>query len=241
MATISTTEHDLADAETHPRPTDFGAFRKPTYTIPRATKDLGGLAGRLPEIWSVWGRHSIAPAFREALMVSVAHYNGCRFCAFAHVEWALAEDVSGEELAELAGISAGQSAGQSGGHIDRDRWIAYAWANELVGSGFGDVSEELSREMAARYSSGERRQLDTIARVMTFMNLSGNTFDALLSRRNRRPAPGSRLIDELVVGGAFVAAIPPVAIFLSAKRRKSPLRLMRELARFSTRFTGPAV
>lgn len=237
MTTISTTEHGLASAETHSRPTDFGAFRKPTYTIPRAAKDLGGLAGRLPEIWSVWGRHSIAPAFREALMVSVARYNGCRFCAFAHVEWALAEDVSDEELAELAGFSADQS----GGHFNRDRWIAYAWANELVGSGFGEASKELNREMAARYSPDERRHLHTIARVMTFMNLSGNTFDALLNRRNRRSVPGSRLIDELVVGGAFAAAIPPVALFLSAKRHKSPLRLMRELTRFSTRFEGSAV
>lgn len=113
-------------------------------------------------------------------------------------------------------------------------------AGDLVVAGFGDVSGDLKQEMSARYSSGEIMQMDTIVRVMTLMNLSGNTFDALLGRIRRRPVAGSRPVDELVVGGSFAAGILPVSLYLSAKRRKSPVRPMRELARLSTQFEGPA-
>ncbi len=230
--TISTPHHGPAGANAHTPPTEFAAYRKPTYAISRAARDLGVLAGRLPEIRSIWGGRSVSPAFRESLMVSVARYNGCRYCAFAHVEWAVAEDVSDEELAALAGLEPED--------FDRGQWIAYAWANELVASGFGSVSEELGDEMSARYSPGEILQLDTIVRVMTLMNLSGNTLDALLSRGKGRPAPGSHLVDELVIGGTFAAGMLPIGLYLSAKRRKSPVRLVRDLIRFSTRFEGSA-
>ena len=216
MTTISTSLHGTDGADSQPEAAHFAARRKPTYTTHQALRDLGVLSGRMPAIWSVWGRHSVAPAFREELMVSVAEFNGCRFCAFAHTEWALA-CVEQEDF-------------------DDGRWITYAWAHELVESGFSSASEDLEREMAARYTAHERRNLDTIVRVMTFMNLSGNTFDALLGRFRGRPVAGSRRIDELAVGGSFAAAILPVSLFLAVKRRKSPVRLARELSRFSARF-----
>lgn len=232
MVTISRSEHGPAIAGGRPQPTELAARRKPTYTIGHAARDLRGLAVRLPAIWSVWLRRSVPPAFREELMVSVAQFNGCRFCAFAHVEWALAEGVSDEELTTLAGMSPAD--------FNRGHWIVYAWAHGLIQSEFGDVSERLEQEMTARYTSGERRRLETIVRLMTFMNLSGNTLDALLNRRKRRAVPGSRLIDELVIGGTFAAGMLPISLFLSVKRRKSPLRLVREFLRFSVRFDGSA-
>ena len=47
--------------------------------------------------------------------------------------------------------------------------------------------------------------------MMTVANRSANTLDALLARLHGRPVPGSRLLDELLIGAGVALSIPPVA------------------------------
>jgi AhpD family alkylhydroperoxidase len=185
------------------------AFRKRTYSTGAAARDLLRLGGRLPSIGRVWVGGAIDPVLRESVMLAVAEANDCRYCAFAHREWARA--VGAEE-----------------GELNRDERLAVSWSLARLEAGFGPVEEELERELSARYSPRQREDLDTVVRTMTFANLAGNTFEALLSRLRGSPAPDSRLPDELIVGGGFALAIPPVALMLAARRRKAPHRLATE-------------
>jgi hypothetical protein len=56
-------------------------------------------------------------------------------------------------------------------------------------------------------------------RPITFANLYGNTFDALLERLRLRPAAGSRFLEEIVVLAAG-ATIVPLGLFLALIARR---------------------
>ena len=68
---------------------------------------------------------------------------------------------------------------------------------------------------------GEETAQDILAylRMITFGNLLGNTFDALLSRFAGKPAPGSSLWSELSVL-LGVVWMPPSRLFLRMFNRK---------------------
>jgi hypothetical protein len=68
---------------------------------------------------------------------------------------------------------------------------------------------------------------------MTLANLTGNTFEAFLSRLRGAPVPGSRLPSELVLASSYVLGMAPVVLMLSVRRRTAPHRLVRELRRSS--------
>ena len=137
----------------------------------------------------------------------------------AHRQWALAEGVTDAEIAALED--------QRPEQFDRRTWAAIAWAQARARADLGPVSVEFEDELARRYSAGEREDLDLATRVMTMANRSANTFEALLGRLPGQPVPGSRLLDEVLVGAGVAVSIPPVAGYLALAR--NPRRLMRGL------------
>ncbi len=145
-------------------------------------------------------------------MLAVARANACRLCTLAHRRWALAEGVSDAELAALENQDAEQ--------FDRRTWAAIAWADARARADLGPVPAEFEDELARHYGSAEREDLDLVTIVMTIANRSANTFDALLGRLRGRPVPGSRLLDELLIGTGVALSIPPVAGYLAVVQRR---------------------
>lgn len=198
-------------------------FRKRVYTVASALRDLLGLTTRLRSIWRVWARSELDPVLREQVMLAVAHANECRYCVAAHHTWALAVGADERELAALAGLDPDSFSSQ--------HRIELAWALARLQAGFGPVADDLERALAERRTPTQRTDLDTVVRVMTIANLTGNTFDALLCRLRGAGAAHSRLADELVIGGAFALAAIPVALMLSLRGGTTPLRLARRSRR----------
>jgi AhpD family alkylhydroperoxidase len=172
----------------------------------------GRIARRLPDVLAIWGRRRLDPKLREEVMLAVAQANACRWCTLAHRRWALAEGVSDAELASLEN--------QDPGQFDRRTWAAIAWADARARADLGPVPAEFEAELARYYSATERDDLDLVTTVMTIANRSANTFDALLARLGGRPVPGSRLLDELLIGTGVALSIPPVAAYLALTRRR---------------------
>jgi len=196
-------------------------FRKRVASVPRMTRDLLRVAARPRSIWRVWVRRELDPALREQVMLAVAHANACRYCVVAHHAWALAVGADAEDLAQLAGLDPER--------LDPETQAELAWALARLQAGFGPVDAELERALAARRTPQERTDLDTVVRVMTIANLAGNTFEALLARRRGTTAPGSRLADEMAIGGAFALLAAPVSLLLSVRARTTPFGLARRL------------
>ncbi len=143
-------------------------------------------------------------------MLAVAEANACRLCTLAHRRWALAEGVTDEELAAIEGHDPDR--------FDRRTWAAIAWAQARTQADAGPVPAELEAELARHYDERERADIELVTQAMGVANRSANTFDALLERLRGRPVAGSRVGDEIAVGGVVALSIAPVAAYLGLRR-----------------------
>lgn len=206
-----------------------GAGIGKTYTL----RELGSAALRFvplaPRAGLVWGLRRIDPAFREEIMLTVAKANGCRYCSYIHQEWAIKSGVSDVEIAELEGADPAK--------FDRARWSGLVYARSLAESNFAGVPDEVAQDVAKYYSAGERNNIKAVSLVMTMVNRSANTMDALLSRLRGTPASDS-LAAELTITTALLTTGPFIVPALSLILRKSPLRLLREFRAFTAGDAG---
>lgn len=209
-------------------PTMYGLFRKKVYRLPELWRDLKAMRPHARAAAAIWRGQRFDPGFREEIMVAVARVNGCRWCSFVHQEWALTAGVPDTEIAQLEGLAPDD--------FDRDKWVALAYAQALAANDFGNVAPEVHDAAVAVYGHDGRHDIETVARVMTLVNRSANAIDALLARLRRNPAPGSRLVDELVITSMLFLGGPGFVIWFTAKTRKAPWRLWREFRRFSDAF-----
>ena len=154
-------------------------------------------------------------------MLAVLRLNDCRFCTWGHQEWAHLSGVPDEELAQVEQLD------PKG--FNRRKWLAITYVRALVKEDFRRVQPQLRRAMQHKYSPREIRDIELIARVMDIGNRGGNTFDAMLSRLRGVPAANSRVIDELILSGAFLAIAPVIVLFLSRASKRPFLEMARGL------------
>jgi AhpD family alkylhydroperoxidase len=191
-----------------------------TTTAAIALSETTTLAVETRELIAIWGRGRLDPRLREKVMLAVAQANACDLCTLAHRRWALAEGVTDEELAAIEG--------QDSEQFDRRTWAAIAWAQARTRADLEPVPDELEAELARHYDERERADLELVTQAMGVANRSANTFDALLARLRGRPVAGSRVGDELALGGVVALSIPPVATYLALRR------LLGQRASFTT-------
>lgn len=215
-----------------PRERIYEVFNKRTYGISQLRADLSRVNWTIGA--DVWLRRKVDRQTREAIMLAVSHAHDCRYCAFIHREWALH---TGLPLSVISGIEA-----PTNSHIEqtlgspRDpRWLATTYAEALVRADFGSVAPLLETAVAIEFSPGYRTRIETIARIMTILNRSTNTFDALLARLSGDPVDGSRLLDELVVSLFAWTVTLPMFLCVSLLRRESPRDVLRRFRRADSR------
>ena len=110
----------------------FGPFRKRTITAREFIRALASIAADAPTLYRVWIKHELNPGFREELMLAVSRVNDCKYCSWAHYEWANLEGIPEKELAQVEQIDPD--------HFDRKKWLAISYVRELVAVRFGAVS-----------------------------------------------------------------------------------------------------
>jgi AhpD family alkylhydroperoxidase len=199
----------------------FGGFRKRTITAWGFARAIASIAAHAPTVHRVWVKRELDPGFREELMLAVSRLNDCRYCSWAHHEWASIDGISEEELAHIEQMAPAQ--------FDRRKWLALAFVRELVEARFGPVSADLMRKIEAHYTAREIQNIIVVAKVMDASNLGANTFDALRSRLQGTPAQGSRIFDEVLLTAAFGCVLPPVLIVLSLSSKRSIRELTRRM------------
>ena len=200
----------------------------PAFTALEFVRATGTLARRWREIYAIWGRDRVDPAFREELMVAVARVNSCRFCSYMHREWALRVGLPEDELAALEGLDADS--------FDARRWAAIAYVQAFAGSDLRTVPEPIDTHFQALYDAREQHDIAMIARVMTWANRAANTIDSLLARRRGEPLPNRRARDDYIVGGFGLLALIIPACVVAGWRRTTPLGVMRDFTSFSESF-----
>lgn len=200
------------------------AYLGKTYTLRELSAAFLRLVPLAHRAGMVWGLRRIDPAFREEIMLTVARANGCRYCSYVHQEWAIRTGVSDEEIAQLEGANPAD--------FDRAKWSALVYARSLAENDFIGVPDEIAEDAARYHTAGGLRNVEAVALVMTVVNRSANTMDALLSRLHGVPASES-LPAELAITASLFATGPVVIPALSLVLRKSPARLLREFRAFT--------
>jgi AhpD family alkylhydroperoxidase len=132
----------------------------------------------------------VSKTFAEKIMLVVTQVNGCRYCNYGHSRAALAAGVSETELQDLlalefkafpiyevTALNFAQHYAEANGQPDLEAW----------------------QQVVTYYGEDTAHDILAYIRMITFGNLLGNTFDALLSRIKGNPAGGSSLWSELSV------------------------------------------
>ena len=206
----------------------IGPARKPTISTPEAVGRLTSLLAEFPALYAIWATAELAPAFREELMVAVARQNDAPYCNWMHRTWAELEGASSSELAKIEQLD---SRG-----LDRRKWAAVAYVRALASSDFKGTPAAMRRAMEAHYTQREISDIERVARVMDLINRMANTYDAMLSRLQRKPRGDSRVLDEAVFSATFFSVAPLMLLLMSRLSERSYLDTTRSLVDYVRRY-----
>lgn len=174
-------------------------FNKRSFTLSSFAASARDLFAHLDDLDTALTQHRLSHAFSEKIMMAVTHVNGCRYCSYAHTRLALQAGVSETELSDLL---AGEFS-----HIPEHELIAVLFAQHYVEQ-TDRYDADAWQKLVETYGSDAAGDIVTHIRLITFANLYGNTFDALLERLQLRPVLGSHFFDEVIVLSAGATVVP---------------------------------
>jgi AhpD family alkylhydroperoxidase len=185
------------------------AFNKRLFTLATFTASVRDLFAHLDDLRGAVRQRRVSRAFAEKIMLTVTRVNGCRYCSYAHARMALKSGIDDVELRQLLG-----------GEF-RD-----VPAHEVTALTFAQhYAEQCDRfepdawqRLVEVYGAEGARDIPAYIRLITFANLIGNTFDAVLSRLAGRPAPGSRFLEEISVLVLTIGLMPVSVLVMIARR-----------------------
>ena len=201
------------------------AFAKRFFTLPTFAVSARGLFAQANELHATLARQALPRTLSEKIMLAVTRVNGCRYCSYAHARLALQAGVSETELCDLL-------TGEFG-HIPPHERTALLFAQHYAEQG-DRYDAGAWQKLEDTYGADAARDVLVHIRLITFANLYGNTFDALLERLRLRPVAGSHFFSEIVVLAAGATIVPAglflalIARRLSAVRPHRPVRATRD-------------
>jgi AhpD family alkylhydroperoxidase len=188
------------------------SFNKRIYTFPAFRADVRQIFDHMDDLRQAVRGGRVSKAFAEKIMLVVSSVNGCRYCCYGHSRAALAAGVSETELQSLLALDLGTFP-----------------VNEVTALTFAQHYAEVNcqpdptawQRVVTCYGKDTANDILAYLRMITFGNLLGNTFDALLSRMAGKPAAGSSLWSELSVllGAVWM---PPSRLALRMFNRREP-------------------
>ena len=143
-------------------------------------------------------------AFVEKIMTVVTAVNGCRYCSWFHARQAVSSGIAPEEIQRMMKL-------QFQADASEDELMALLYAQHYAETQ-RQPSPEMTEKLVAAYGSEKAEEIQIVIRMITFGNLSGNTFDAFLSRFKGIKAEGSNPFFEFVFfifGAPFLLPLLP--------------------------------
>ncbi len=186
------------------------SFDKRIYTFPAFRADVVQIFDHMDDLRQAARSGRVTKVFAEKIMLVVSCVNGCRYCCFGHSRAALEAGISEAELQSLLALDLGIFP-----------------ANEVTALTFAQHYAEANcqpnpaawQRVVTYYGEETANDILAYLRMITFGNLLGNTYDALLSRIAGKPALDSSLQSELSVL-LGVLWLPPSRLILWMFKRK---------------------
>lgn len=149
-------------------------FKKRKYrSIREFVADVWLLLRNGQQVLRIFRNQTVAPDFRERLMLAVIAVYGCRFCNWAHTREAFKSGISRDEIKSLLS-----------GSVDdcpTEEAVAVMYAQHWADSD-AKPTPESSRKLVDSYGPQKAQAVNLILRIIRVGNLTGNTWDYLLYR-----------------------------------------------------------
>lgn len=201
-------------------------FTKRIFTFTTLAASLRDLLNHLDDLHSAITRQRVSHAFAEKIMLAVTQVNGCRYCSFAHTRLALHAGLSEVELRPLMAGDFGQ--------VPEHEMVALTFAQQYAEQR-GRIDLIAWQRLVDCYGLTMARDILTYIRTITFANLYGNTFDAVLSRCARRPAPDSHLLAEIAILSLPLVMLPAGLVIVFVRHVAALLQTNRSFAAQKTK------
>lgn len=185
-------------------------FSKRIYTLSTFTTDTKNIFDHMDALRNAARGGRVSKAFAEKIMMVVTSVNGCRYCSYGHSRAALAAGIPEAELQKLMALELG--------NFPENEVVALTFAQHYAESCCHPDPAAWQR-VTSYYGEETANDIMTYLRMITFGNLLGNTFDAMLSRFTGKSAPDSSIWSEL---GVLLGAIwmPPLRLLLRLFKEK---------------------
>ncbi|HMV36814.1 MAG TPA: carboxymuconolactone decarboxylase family protein [Turneriella sp.] len=185
-----------------------GKFGKRVFTPQSMVEILTDIVRAAPTMPGTFTSGRISPAFRERILLAVTSVNRCRYCQWVHSDLAAANGISADQIASLLGSST-----QS---VPEEEKVALLYALHYAETN-RNPSPLHRQQLVDTYGSETAHDIENWIHLIFFSNLSGNTFDAFLSRLRGEPNPEGNAIFEAM----FAVLSAPVLLSLAALSKNS--------------------
>jgi len=188
-------------------------FHQRIYTAGSFLKDLFYLFYKLPVIIGLFRNGEISKAFMEKIMIVVTAVNGCTYCTWFHAKTAVSSGISPEAVKNMLELQF---------HADADDFEMPAL---LYAQHYAETNRrpdpDMERRLTAFYGEKTAAHIRVIIRIIFFGNLSGNTFDAFLSRLKGVKAPGSNVVFETFFFLLFAIVFLPLRPLMKKQQHEA--------------------
>lgn len=159
---------------------------KRVFTPASFFSTIGNILASSPALIKALFKTKTSAVLREKIFLAVSSINDCRYCSWGHSHWALARGVSLEEVNQILSQQTDELLVRSPSEA----------AAILFAQHYAEFLERFEPEsvdnLRQYYSQAQIAEILGYVRLITFGNLAGNTFDALLERlRGKARAPNS--------------------------------------------------
>ncbi len=173
------------------------SYDRNIFTIKMLGMDLKFLLSAWSKIIGINRNKKINKAFTEKIMTIVTAVNGCTYCTWFHAKQAVSSGISKEEVRRMLQLQF---------HADATDFEIPAL---LYAQHYAETDRNPDKEMTFKlfeyYGDKTANHIIIIIRIIFFGNLTGNTFDAFISRLNGIPAKNSNKIFEFIF---FIVTAP---------------------------------
>lgn len=188
-------------------------FSKRFFTPTVFFGDLWFLAVRLPKMVMAVRNRDISRVFVEKIMTVTTAVNGCVYCEWFHARQALSAGISAAQIRNMLDLQF---------HADASDFEIPAL---LYAQHYAETDrrpdEAMTRNLIEFYGARTAADVCLFIRMISFGNLVGNTWDAVLSRLRGRPAANSHLVFEVVFALLVAWVMVPMMIVMKREKTKT--------------------
>jgi AhpD family alkylhydroperoxidase len=188
-------------------------FQGKIYSFRQYREDAGFIVKNIPRFLRAFKNKSIPKSFSEKIMLVITAVNGCRYCSWFHARQALSSGMNEAEIKEILDL-------QFHANASEKEIPALLYAQN-----YAENDRKPDKEVADRlfefYDEKTAGDIILYIRAIFFGNLTGNTFDAFLSRIRGVKAENSNLFFEFFFFLLNFPVLFPLSLVLKKKKAET--------------------